>query len=110
MFEEIKELTDANFQKEVINENGVVMVDFYAEWCGPCKMIDKTIKELKDENEGKIKICRADVETNSSIVGDLGISGVPAIFLFKSGKLVSKNIGLRSKEDLQHDINEACNG
>jgi len=106
---ELKEITDSNFREEVIENKGVVLVDFYAEWCQPCKILDKTIKELNNELNGKAKICKADVETNSNTVTDLGISGVPALLIFKNGKLINRNVGLRSKQNLQHDLEKAYN-
>lgn len=112
MSEKLKELTNDNFQEEVINDNGVVMVDFYAEWCAPCKILAKTMEELNDEIRllnSKVKLYKADVETNSDIIRDLGISNVPAILIFKNGELVNKYIGLRSKKDLQHDLEKICN-
>ena len=106
----LKELTDDNFQQKVTNSQGVVLVDFYAEWCGPCKILASTVEELSDEFSGKADIYKADIETNASAVKELDITGVPAIVLFKEGKVVNKHIGLRSKKDLQKDIEEACNG
>ena len=85
-------------------------MDFYAEWCAPCKILTSSIEELRDEFEGKAKIYKADVEQNSDIVSNLSIKGVPSIFIFKSGNVVNRSTGLKSKEDLQHDLEEACNG
>jgi len=106
----LKELTDDNFQQEVMEDSGVVLVDFYAQWCGPCKVLAKTVEELSDEYGDSAKICKADIEVNSSAVKDLNINGVPFVAVFKDGKMLNKYVGLRSKEDLQKDINEAVNG
>ncbi len=106
----LKELTDDNFQQEVTDSQGVVLVDFYAEWCGPCKILANIVEELSDEFSGRVNIYKADIETNTSAVKELNINGVPALILFKEGKVVNKHIGLRSKKDLQKDIEEVCNG
>lgn len=105
----LKELTDDNFQQVVSEDSGVVLVDFYAQWCGPCKILAKTVEELSDEVDGSAKICKADIEENSDAVKDLNINGVPFIALFKDGKIINKHVGLRSKQDLHKDIEEACN-
>jgi len=104
----LKELTNDNFQQEVTENSGVVLVDFYAQWCGPCKVLAKTVEELSDEMNGTAKICKADIEENSFAVKDLNINGVPFIALYKDGKIFNKHVGLRSKQDLQKDIEEAC--
>ena len=104
----IKELTDDNFQQEIIE--GVVLVDFYAKWCTPCKILAKTVEELDNECNGLVKICKADIEANSVAVKDLKINSVPLIAVFKDGEIFNKHVGLRSKQDLQKDIEEACNG
>ena len=103
----LKELTNDNFQQEVIEDSGIVLVDFYAQWCNPCKILAKTVEELSTEMSGTAKICKADIEENSSAVKDLNINGVPFVALFKGGKILNKHVGLRSKHDLQTDIEEA---
>lgn len=105
----LKELTDDNFQQEVIEDSGIVLVDFYAQWCGPCKTLAKTVEELSNECGDTVKICKADIEENATAVKDLNINGVPFIVLFKSGKIFHRHVGLRSKQDLQTDIEEARN-
>jgi thioredoxin 1 len=104
----LRELTDDNFKQEVIEDSGIVLVDFYAQWCGPCKVLAKTMEELNDECSDKVKICKADIEENTSAVKDLNINGVPFVVLFKGGKIVNKHVGLRSKIDLQKDIDKVC--
>jgi thioredoxin 1 len=103
----LKELTDDNFQQEVLDNSGIVLVDFYAPWCGPCKVLAKTVEELSIEIGDSVKICKADVEENNFAVKDLNINGVPFIALYKDGKILNKHVGLRSKQDLQKDIEEA---
>ena len=106
----LKELTDENFQQEVIESDGVILVDFYAQWCTPCKVLSKTIEEIDNEGEDSAKIYKADIENNSLAVKNLNISNVPFIALYKNGEIFNKHIGLRSKQDLCKDIKEACNG
>jgi len=103
----LKELTDDNFKQEVIEADGVVLVDFYAQWCGPCKILAQTVEELSKEYGDTAKICKADIEENSCAVKELNINGVPFIALYKDGKILTKHVGLRSKQDLQKDIEEA---
>lgn len=103
------EVTDKNFQEEVINNKELVLVDFYATWCSPCKIIGRTIEELSAEYEGKLKVCKGDVEVNNDALKKFGITGVPAILLFKKGQLVDQHVGLRSKKDLKRDIEEIFN-
>jgi len=109
MSENLKEITDESFQDEVIDDNGVVVVDYYADWCGPCKMIGAAMEELSQEYSSTLKIVKGNIESNSATVSKFGINGVPAILMFKGGELVSQHIGLRSKKDLKKDIEEVRN-
>ena len=109
MSEKVKEVTNDNFKEEVKNSEEIVLVDFYADWCAPCKILSNTIDELGEEVNDQIKICKADVEENSDIVNELTITSVPSILIFKSGDVVSRSAGLRSKDELKNDLEKACN-
>ena len=109
MSESLIEITDESFQNEVIDEGGVVVVDYYATWCGPCKAIGFAMEELNKEYSDILKIVKCDIETNSSSVSKFGINGVPAILMFKDGELVSQYIGLRTLKDIKKDIEEVRN-
>jgi len=109
MSETLKEITDESFQNEVMDDSGVVVVDYYAEWCGPCKMIGAAMEELSIEYADTLKIVKGNIEENSQSVNKYGIKGVPAILMFKGGELKMQHIGLRSKKDLKKDIDEVCN-
>ena len=110
MLEGVKEITDESFQDEVMDDDGVVVVDYYATWCSPCKMIGAVMEELSVEYSDILKIVKGDIEVNSDSVSKFGINGVPAILIFKGGKKMRQHIGLRSKKDLRKDIEEVRNG
>ncbi len=87
------ELNDDNFA-EVLSNNEVVMVDFWAEWCGPCKMVGPTVEEIAGEFQGRAIVAKMDVDSNTVVPSEQGIRSIPAIFFFKNGQLVDKQIGV----------------
>ena len=91
--------TDANFQDEI--KDGVVLVDFWAAWCGPCKMIAPVLEELATELEGKAKIVKVNVDENQGTASRYQIMSIPSLLLFKDGELVEKTMGFQPKEALQ---------
>ena len=107
MAEKVKILTNDNFKDEVLNSDGVVLIDFHASWCRPCKALSGSIDELGTEFDGRATICKADVEENSDVVGCLGINAVPTILIYKSGGLLERFTGMRSKSDLKSDLEKA---
>ena len=109
MPEGVKEITDESFENEVIDDDGVVVVDYYATWCLPCKAIGAVMEELSIEYSDTLKIVKGDIEKNSDSVSEFSIQGVPAILIFKGGKIKRQHIGLRSKKDLKKDIEEVRN-
>jgi len=89
-----------NFQAEVINSDVPVLVDFWAPWCGPCKMIGPVIEELAADYDGKVKIGKVNVDDNQQLAGQFGIRGIPTVMLFKNGQAVDSFVGLQQKGDL----------
>ncbi|MFC1856063.1 thioredoxin [Thermodesulfobacteriota bacterium] len=92
------QLTDANFQSEVRQSSIPVVVDFYADWCGPCKKVTPIITELAEEYAGKVKICKLDVDTNTEAAGEFGIRSIPTVKVFKGGEEVDSKTGYAAKE------------
>ena len=93
-------LTEENFDKEVLKSDIPVLVDFWAEWCGPCKMVAPTIEELAKEYSGKAKVGKVNVDQNPSIAEKYGIRGIPTLILFRNGEIGEKMVGVQSKETL----------
>jgi len=100
-------VTDATFDEEVENSDIPVVVDFWAEWCGPCKMIGPALEELSDEYEGKVKIAKVNVDDNPNSPMQLGVRGIPALFMFKDGQVVSNKTGAAPKSALEDWIKSA---
>jgi thioredoxin 1 len=100
-------VTDDTFDAEVRNADLPVVVDFWAEWCGPCKQIGPALEELSNELEGKVKIVKVNVDDNPNTPAQMGVRGIPALFLFKDGKVVSNKICAAPKAALQNWILES---
>lgn len=100
-------VTDETFEAEVVNSDVPVVVDFWAEWCGPCKQIGPALEELSDEYGDKIKIAKVNVDENPGMPAQLGVRGIPALFLFKGGQVVSNKTGAAPKAALKGWIDDA---
>jgi len=101
------ELTDKNFEQEVINSDKAVLVDFWATWCGPCQMMGPIIDELSKEMEGKAKIGKIEVDSNPETAEKYEIMSVPSFKIFKGGKVVKEFNGLQNKEVLRKELEGA---
>ena len=100
-------VTDANFKSEVMGAGGPVVVDFWAEWCGPCKMIGPALEEIAKEMQGKVTIGKLNVDENPSVASTYGIRSIPTLMLFKDGKMASSKVGAAPKSELKKWIAEA---
>ena len=95
------EVTDANFESEVLKSDKPVLVDFWAPWCGPCRMVAPIVEELSDEYEGKVKFVKLNTDDNIRTASTYGIRSIPTLLVFKSGQPVGQIIGFRPKGDLK---------
>jgi thioredoxin 1 len=101
-----KHITDDTFETEVLKASGPVLVDFWAEWCGPCKMIGPVLEEIAGEMGDKITICKVNVDESPKMPTQFGLRSVPTLMIFKGGKQVATKIGALPKQALQAWINE----
>lgn len=99
-------LTDQTFEKEVLKSGIPVLVDFWAEWCMPCRMVTPIIDELAKEYEGRLKIGKIDVDENSQMPEKYGVMSIPSVFIFKNGQVVKSIVGAQNKETYKKEIEE----
>jgi len=97
-------ITDANFEEEVINHKGPVMVDFWATWCGPCRMLAPVVEELAEQYAGKVKVCKLDTDQGPDTSAKYRITSIPTIIFFKDGQVMAQTVGLQSKAALQEKL------
>jgi thioredoxin 1 len=97
-------LSPENFDSEVLKSTTPVLVDFWAEWCGPCKMIAPVLDELSDEYDDRLKIGKVNIDDHQAIAGEYGIRAIPTLLLFKDGHVAEQIVGMRSKRDLKASI------
>lgn len=101
MSDKIVHVTDASFEADVVNAAAPVLVDFWAEWCGPCKMIAPILDEVAAEYEGKVTIAKLNIDQNSATPPKFGIRGIPTLLLFKDGQIAATKVGALSKTQLK---------
>ena len=104
---DVNELSDANFEAEVLKSAQPVLVDFWAPWCGPCRMVGPVVEQLAAENAGSIKVAKMNVDDSPTTAAGYGISSIPTLMIFKDGQVVDRFVGIQPKNRLQDAIDQA---
>jgi len=102
----VSHLNEKNFDQEILLYQGLALVDFWAEWCGPCKRISPIIDQIALENAGKLKVAKVDVDSNPVLAQRFGIQSIPSLLFFKNGKLVDQILGAVPKSEIQNKIDQ----
>ncbi len=102
-----KQIKDNEFESEVINSKLPVLIDFWAEWCGPCRMLSPILDQLSEEMDGKVKIVKMNIDENPETPSKFGVRGIPTMLLFKEGKQIATKVGVQPKNALQEWINSS---
>lgn len=100
MSDKIVQISDASFEQDVLKASGPVLVDFWAEWCGPCKMIAPVLEELADEYDGKLTIAKLNIDSNIATAPKYGVRGIPTLIIFKDGEIAGTKVGALSRTQL----------
>lgn len=101
---DLLEVTDATFESEVLNADQPTLVDFWADWCGPCKMVAPVVEEIAAEYDDQMKVAKMDVDSNQQTPANYGIRGIPTLILFKDGEEAARIVGFRPKEAMMEEI------
>lgn len=98
------EITEENFEVEVKNASQKVLVDFYADWCGPCKMMGPIVEEIAQELDGVVKVCKVNVDDAPEVAEEFGIMSIPTLLIFENGEIIHKHVGVTDKEELINEL------
>jgi thioredoxin 1 len=104
----VLEVTDGNFEQEVLKSSQVVMIDFWAAWCGPCKALAPVVDEVAASYNGKLKVVKMDVDKNAATPGRYGVRGIPTLLIFKDGVVKEQIVGYVPKETIQKAVDKHC--
>lgn len=108
MSQSIEAISDAEFDSKVLKSEAPVLVDFWAEWCGPCKAVAPVIASIAEEFNGRVKFVKVNVDQNPNTPAQFGVRGIPNLILFKSGSVVASKVGALTKAELTEFLNENC--
>ena len=108
--ENVKEFTDQNFEAEVLKSDQPVLVDFWAEWCMPCRMLTPTIEKLAKDYAGRVKVGKLDTDANRDVAIKYSISAIPTVILFRNGQVAQKFVGLRQERDFKEALDSVAVG
>lgn len=97
-------LTEANFEEEALKSEFPVLIDFWASWCGPCRMVSPIVDELSDELAGAVKVCKVNVDEESGLAAKYGVMSIPTLLLMKNGEVAATSVGARPKEDIRKQL------